>query len=68
MYIFPRSHNFQCTHWGEIFYVFVLEYTNLEMLFEQVLFNTEPNKFYIYDFGLEKCSLMSIVLSFWNKV
>ena len=31
-------------------------------------FNTEPNKFYIYHFGLEKCSLMSIVLSFWNKV
>ena len=34
------------------------------MLFEKFFFNSEPKEFYIYCFGLEKCSLMSIFLSF----
>ena len=35
------------------------------MLFEQFFLNSEPKEFYIYYyFGLEKCSLMSILLSF----
>ena len=36
------------------------------MLFEQFLFNSEPKLFYIYHFGLEKCSLMRIFLSFFK--
>ena len=34
------------------------------MLSGQFLFNSEPNKFFIYHFGLEKCSLMSNSVSF----
>ena len=42
-----------------------LEYTTSEMLFKLFFFfNSEPKAFYIYHFGLEKCSLMSIFLSF----
>ena len=36
------------------------------MLFNQFLFDFEPKEFYMYHFGLEKCSLMSIFLSFFK--
>ena len=34
------------------------------MLFEQFLFNSEPNEFYIYHFGLEKCLLKVVPTTF----
>ena len=42
------------------------KYTTSEMLFEEFLFNSEPKEFYIYHFGLEKCSSRSFFLLFFK--